>query len=86
MQRGEQALAEAVYVELQARAQTEEVSRFVVSIAADALGRTDEAIAYAIESVERCDSTGPYRTRAPFFSDTLRAHPRYPELLRAIGL
>jgi serine/threonine-protein kinase len=85
VQRGEQALAEAVYIELQARAQTEEVSRFVVSIAADALGRTDEAIAYAIESVERCDSTGPYWTRAPFFSDALRAHPRYPELLRAIG-
>ena len=36
--------------------------------------------------VERCDNTGPYWTRAPFFSDALRAHPRYPELLRAIGL
>lgn len=86
VQRGEQALAEAVYVELQARAQTEEVSRFVVSIAADALGHTDEAIAYALESVERCDSTGPYWTRAPFFSEALRAHPRFPELLRAMGV
>jgi serine/threonine-protein kinase len=86
VQRGEPALAEAVYAELQARAQTEEVSRFVLSFAADALGRTDEAIAYAIESVERCDNTGPYWTRAPFFSDVLRAHPRYPELLRAIGV
>ena len=86
VQRGEQALAEAVYVELQARAQTEEVSRFVMSIAADSLGRTDEAIAYGIESVMRCDITGPYWTRAPFFSDALRAHPRYPELLRAMGL
>jgi serine/threonine-protein kinase len=86
VQRGELALAEAVYIELQARAQTEDVSRFVVSLAADALGRTDEAIAYAIESVERCDSTGPYWTHAPFFSDALRAHPRYPELLQKIGL
>ena len=86
VQRGEFARAEAVYVELQARAQTEEVPRFVLSLAADALGRTDEAIAYAIESVERCDYTGPYWTRASFFSDALRAHPRYPELLRAIGL
>ena len=86
VQRGEPALAEAMYVELQARAQTEEVSRFVMSIAADALGRTDEAIAYAIESVERCDNTGPYWTRAPFLSDALRAHPRYPELPRAMGL
>jgi Flp pilus assembly protein TadD len=86
VQRGELALAEAVYVELQARAQTEEVSRFVLSFAAEALGRTDEAIAYAIESVERSDGTGPYWTRAPFFSDTLRAHPRHPELLGKLGL
>lgn len=86
VQRGEPALAEAVYAELQARAQTEEVPRFVLSFAADALGRTDEANAYAIASVERCDNTGPYWTRAPFFSDALRAHPRYPELLEKIGL
>ena len=86
VQRGEQALAEAVYVELQARAQTEDVSRFTLAFAADALGRTDEAIAYAIESVQRCDNAGPYWTRAPFFSEALRAHPRYPELLQKIGL
>jgi serine/threonine-protein kinase len=86
VQRGEQALAEAVYVELQARAQTEEVSRFILAFAADALGRTDDAIAYAIESVQRCDNAGPYWTRAPFFSAAFHAHPRYPELLREIGL
>jgi serine/threonine-protein kinase len=85
VQRGEQALAEAVYVELQARALTEDVSRFTLAFAADALGRTDEAIAYAIESVQRCDSPGPYWLRGPFFGDALRAHPRYPELLREIG-
>ena len=44
------------------------------------------SIAFAIESVARCDSTGPYWTHAPFFSDALRAHPRYPELLQKIGL
>jgi hypothetical protein len=86
VQRGERELAEAVYVELQARAQTEEVSRFILSFAADALGRTDEAIAFAIESVQRCDNPGPYWTRAAFFSDALRAHARYQELLQAIGL
>ena len=86
VQRGEQALAEAVYVELQARAQTEEVSRFILAFAADALGRTDEAIAHAIDSVQRCDNPGPYWTRAGFFSDALRAHPRYSELLKAMGL
>jgi len=36
--------------------------------------------------VEHCDNTGPFWTRAPFFSATFHAHPRYPELLRAIGL
>jgi tetratricopeptide (TPR) repeat protein len=86
VQRGEHALAEAVYVELQARAQTEEVSRFMLAFAADALGRTDEAIAHAIDSVKRCDNPGPYWTRSAFFSDALRAHPRYPELLTAMGL
>ena len=85
-QRGERAQAEAVYVELQARAQTDEVSRLVLAIVADALGHTDEAIAYAIETVERCDYAGPYWTRAPFVSDALRAHPRYLELQRAMGL
>ena len=86
VQRGEQALAEAVYVELQARSQTEEVSRFDARIRGPRTWPHRQAIAYAIESVERCDNTGPYWTRSPFFSDALRAHPRYPELLRSIGL
>ncbi len=86
LQRGQRALGEAIYTELLARAQTEQVSRMVLAFAADQLGRIDEAIAHAISSVEHCDNTGPFWTRAPFFSAAFHAHPRYPELLRAIGL
>jgi len=57
-----------------------------LAIAASQLGRVDEAIAYAIDSVVSSDNSGPFFTRRPFFSDAFRAHPRYPELLRAIGL
>jgi Flp pilus assembly protein TadD len=86
LQRGQRALGEAIYTELLARAQTEQVSRMVLAFAADQLGRVDEAIAHAIASVEHCDNTGPFWTRAPLFSAAFHAHPRYPELLRAIGL
>jgi Flp pilus assembly protein TadD len=85
--RGERSLAEAVYTELQARSQTDQqVSRMTLANAASELGSLDEAIMYAIESVERCDNFGPFWMRQPFFSEAAHAHPRYPELLRAIGL
>ena len=58
----------------------------VLAFAANFLGREDGVIAYAIASVERCDNTGPFWTRTPFFSAAFHAHPRYPELLRAMGL
>jgi len=86
VQRGARSLGEAVYTELQARSQTELVSRMVLAFAADHLGRVDEAIAYAIESVDCCDNLGPFFTLRPFFGEAFHAHPRYPELLRAIGL
>jgi tetratricopeptide (TPR) repeat protein len=87
LKRGERSLAEAVYTELQVRSQTDQqVSRMTLANAASALGSLDEAITYAIESVERCDNFGPFWTRQPFFSEAAHAHPRYPELLRAIGL
>ncbi|MCO4099484.1 MAG: hypothetical protein HEQ38_08815 [Gemmatimonas sp.] len=86
LQRGQPKLAEAIYAELQARAQTEQVSCMVLALAADTLGRMDEAIDYAIESVARSDNTGPFWTRSPMFCAAFHAHPRYPELLRAIGL
>ena len=57
-----------------------------VRLAAGDLGRVDEAVAYAIESVQRCDHLGLFWARAPFAGDAMRAHPRYPELLRAMGL
>jgi TolB-like protein/Tfp pilus assembly protein PilF len=86
VQRGAQSLGEAVYTELQARSLTEHVSRMALAIAASQLGRVDEAIAYAIDSVVSSDNSGPFFTRRPFFSEAFHAHPRYPELLRAIGL
>jgi len=86
VQRGAQSLGEAVYTELQARPQTEHVSRMALAIAASQLGRVDEAIAYAIDSVVSSDNSGPFLTRRPFVSEAFHAHPRYPELLRAIGL
>lgn len=49
--------------------------------AASQLGRVDDAI----ESVERCDDTGPFWTPTPFFRAAIHAHPRYPELRHAIG-
>jgi len=86
VQRGAQSLGEAVYTELQARSQTEQESRMALASAASQLGRVDEAIAYAIDSVVSSDNSGPFFTRCPFVSDAFRAHPRYPELLRAMGL
>ena len=83
---GEARRAEAVYAELLARAETDQVSRMARSLAAGDLGRVDEAVAYAIESIQRCDHLGLFWARAPFAGDAMRAHPRYPELLRAMGL
>ena len=85
VQRGQRSLGEAIYMELQARAQTKQVPNMVLAFAANQLGRIDEAIDHAIESVRCCDNTGPFWTRTPFFSAAVHAHPRYPELLRAIG-
>ena len=86
MLRGDLDGAEAIYAEMQARVKTDDFSRMTLAIAADDIGRVDEAIAYAIESVECCDNTGPFWTREPLFSAAFHAHPRYPELLRAMGL
>ena len=86
LKRGDARRAEAVYSELQARSEIDDVPRSALALAASALGRTDEAIDFALESAERCDATTPFWTRAPpFASDAVRAHPRYPELRRAMG-
>ena len=86
MLRGDLDGAEAIYAEMQARVKTDDFSRMTLAIAADDIGRVDEAIAYAIESVQRCDYTIPMWTRTAWTSDAFRAHPRYAELLRAMGL
>ncbi len=83
---GDARRAEAAYAELQARAEIDTVQRSALANAACYLGRHDEAIDYALESVERCDALNPFWARLPFATDAIRAHPRYPELLRAMGL
>ena len=55
--RGDVDGAEAIYAEMQARVKTDDFPRVALAIAADDLGRIDDAIAYAIESVQRCDFT-----------------------------
>ena len=86
MLRGDIAGAEAMYAEMQARLRNDDVSRMTLAIAADDIGRVDDAIGYAFESVQRCDFTIPFWSRRSWTSDAFRAHPRYPELLRAMGL
>ena len=83
---GDARRAEAAYAELQARSEIDTIPRSALANAASALGHTDHAIRYALESVERCDALRPTWARLPFATDAIRAHPRYPELLRAMGL
>jgi len=86
LEHGDARREEAAYMELQARPEIDAVQRSTLVLAAANLGRHDEAIGYALESVERCDELNPIWTRLPFATDPIRAHPRYPELLRAMGL
>jgi serine/threonine-protein kinase len=87
LQRGDRRRAEAVYAELKARVETDIVPGSSLALLADALGYVDEAIEWALESVRRCDFTAPFWTRTGIMmSEAMRAHPRHPELLRAMGL
>ena len=83
---GDMRRAEAAYAELRARSEIDAIPRSSLAVAANALGHTDDAIQFALDSVERCDALNPIWTRLPFATDAIRAHPRYPELMRAIGL
>jgi serine/threonine-protein kinase len=78
--------ANAAYAELLARSEIDVVSRGALASAASFLDRADDAIRFALESVQRCDALNPVWARLPFATDAVRAHPRYPELLRAMGL
>jgi tetratricopeptide (TPR) repeat protein len=83
---GDRRRAEAAYAELLARSEIDVVSRGALAAAASVIGRPDDAIRFALESVERCDALNPVWARLPFATDAVKAHPRYPELLRAMGL
>lgn len=78
--------AEAAYAELLARSEIDVVSRGALASAASSLGRADDAVRFALESVERCDALNPLWAQPLFVTEAVRAHPRYPELLRAMGL
>ena len=86
MRRGDVASAEAMYAELQWRSRTDDVSRMALAVAADAVGRVGNAIAYAIESMHRGDFILFCWLRSPRTSEALRTHERYPEVLREGGL
>ena len=86
LETGDARRAEAAYAELLARSEIDVVSRGALALAASVIGRTDDAVRLARESVERCDALNPVWLRLPFATDAMRAHPRYPELLRAMGL
>ena len=83
VQRGDRVCAEAVHAELAARAVTSRVPYFSRAVSALYLGRVDEALDHAVQSATRRDAIGPIWLNWP---DTaaLRAHPRYPEVLKAL--
>ena len=84
VQRGDRERAEAVHTELAARAMTSRVPFFSRAISALYLGRVDEAVEHAIRSAELRDAIGPIWFRWPDI-EALRAHPRFPEVLAALG-
>ncbi len=82
---GDRKRAEAIHQELLARAVSGYVQHTWLATSALALGRDDEAMDYAIRSVTETDAFGPWFLRWPN-SESLRAHRRYPELRRLMGL
>ena len=86
LKHGDVERAQQAYAELRARSAIDAVPRSALAFAAIPLGHIDQAIEDALESVARCDALNPWWTLRPFITDAFRAHPRYPELLRAMGL
>jgi serine/threonine protein kinase/tetratricopeptide (TPR) repeat protein len=82
---GDDRRARAVHDELKARALTDGVDAIWLSLSAIALGRLDEAMDHAMRSVEERELFGPWVGAFPG-SEGLKAHPRYPELRRKMGL
>ncbi len=79
MRRVDVASAEAIYAEMQWRSRTDDVSQMTLAVVAD-------AIALAFESVPRSDFTLLCWTRRASTREAFRPHPRYAELLRAMGV
>ncbi len=84
MQRGDRGSAEAIHAELEARPRTSAVPFFSLAVSAIYLGRVDEGFEYALRSAETRDGIGHMWLRFPDIEPVL-AHPRYPEILAAMG-
>jgi serine/threonine-protein kinase len=84
MQRGDRRRAEAIHAELEARAQTSFIPFFSLAISAIYLGRIEEGFEFARKSAEARDGIGPMWVRFPDIEPVL-THPRYPEILAAMG-
>ena len=84
MQRGDRRKAEAIHAELEARSVTSSVQFFSRAVSAIYLGRIDEAFELALQSARARDSIGHIWVRFPDIEPIL-THPRYPEILVALG-
>jgi Flp pilus assembly protein TadD len=84
MQRGDRRKAEAIHTELEARSVTSSVQFFSRAVSAIYLGRIEEAFELALESARARDGVGHMWVRFPDIEPIL-THPRYPEILAAIG-
>ncbi|MGQ0650527.1 MAG: protein kinase domain-containing protein [Gemmatimonadaceae bacterium] len=84
MQRGDRRSAEAIHAELEARSVTSPVQYFSRAISAIYLERIDEAFELALASARARDGIGHMWVRFPDI-DPILAHPRYPEILAALG-
>jgi serine/threonine-protein kinase len=84
VQRGDRRKAEAIHAELEARAITSNVQFFSRAVSAIYLRRIDEAFELALQSAHARDGIGHMWIRFPDIEPILE-HPRYPEILAALG-
>jgi serine/threonine-protein kinase len=82
---GKPAAAEALYVELTARARGGYVQPAQLAIVGAAAGRQDEALRYARESVEIRDASVIWFSKYYPYNARLRADPRFREILLEFG-
>jgi tetratricopeptide (TPR) repeat protein len=77
--------ARQILAELNERARTAFVPPFAQALVHIALGESDAAIDWIDRAIEARDWYASSLTRSPL-TETLRPHPRYPQLLRKINL